>query len=386
MRLPSASQLSLASKCLYPWTPAAVWQQGPAGYAAERGNRIHAAVAKILDPSAPDAEGVTGEEQAIANHAASVIQQLCPVDAATTIPVEVALAYCPETGEARELGTNLGRNYPELPEGWLVGTADALWVSQGVVHVLDIKTGSRENVDPVSKNKQLAALALYATFAYEAHAAVVYLLFADAYGVAVESAALDAVALGETAREIAEMAEKVAEASNSPMPGAHCRWCPARAACPEVVQVEGALVAGVRSSLPVVTEAAAIQGPDHAAYLLSMLRAVRDRADLVEQALKEYADQNGGIPMGDKRWQKREVVRESIDLDDFGVAALRKVLGHHALDAFTMSATKSSIQKAAKAAAAEHGLKAKQVEGEALDALRALGAIKTSQSTRYEEK
>lgn len=386
MKLPSASQLSLASKCLYPWTPAAIWQQGPAGQAAERGTRIHAAVAKILDPSSPDVSGLSDEENAVANGAAAVIQQLCPIDAATTIPVEVALAYQPVTGEAKVLGSNIGRNYSGLSNSWLVGTADVLWVEGGVVHVLDIKTGSIGNVQSAAQNNQLAALALYAARAYGADSAVVHLAFADAHGVAIESATLDEFALDSVAGELAALVADVQRGDAKPQPGAHCRWCPARGACPEVVQVEGALVTGVKSSLPVVTEAAAIQGPDHAAYLLSMLRAVRDRADLVEAALKEYADKNDGIQMGDKRWQKREVTRESIELDDFGVAALRKVLGHHALDAFTMSATKSSIQKAAKAVAAEHGLKAKQVESEALDALRALGAIKTSQSTRYEEK
>jgi hypothetical protein len=383
--LPTASKMSLALRCSWPWGGGAAWDKDAPGYAAERGNRIHAASAKILDPSAPEPVGVTEDEALIANAAAAAIQSLCPVDAATTIPVEVTFAYDPIFGTAKVVGSHLARDYSSVPQGWLVGTADVVWVTGKTVNVLDIKTGLRVNTQPVSMNDQLLALALYASRAYDCDEAIVHLLFASDEGIIIESATHDGFALDCMAKDIADMMARV-EAKVAPAAGAHCKYCPVKGSCPEIAEAEGAMVTGVKTRLPVVTEAAAIQGQDHAAYLLAMVRAVRDKADLVEKALKEYADAHDGIRTGEKVWQKREVVRESVELDDFGVSALRRVMGHHALDAFKMTATKTDIARAAKAAAQEMGLKAKQLENEALDALRALGAIKTSASTRYEEK
>ena len=61
---------------------------------------------------------------------------------------EIAMAYAPETNESLLIGKISHRSYPDLPTGWIAGTADRVTVEAERVVIWDHKTGFGFNVEP----------------------------------------------------------------------------------------------------------------------------------------------------------------------------------------------------------------------------------------------
>jgi hypothetical protein len=138
----------------------------------------------------------------------------------------------------------------------------------------------------------------------------------------------------------------------------------------------------------VVTTAAEIEGPDHAAQLYQLVRFAEGRVSAIKTALREFADAHGGVPTGEGRvWIRSERAREAIDLSVPGAyEALTEVLGLRAHEAIEFSTTKAAIETVARELAKERGESIKSVRDRALGALRDVGAVERKTSVTYEEK
>lgn len=304
MRLPSGSRTALALACQWPWqAEAQPWPADPPGAAAERGTRIHAAVAMRLDDRAPAVEVVDDEHDA-ADIIADAIARLMSAHAAApmTLATEAAYAWHPERDEAVLLGVHIGRAYGEAPPGSYCCSADVVWTSDGVVHVYDVKTGRAEHVESARENAQLATLALAASRAHGCSRAVVGLVFEDGR---VDAHELDALDLDAHAERLRDLARGIDAQRAQPAPGTHCGYCPARSVCPTTREA-------VAETLPALAQAVGmldpITSPEDAAARIVKLRMVKDAWETAEAGvdalLRAYAAERGAIPLGNGKVRK----------------------------------------------------------------------------------
>jgi hypothetical protein len=207
------------------------------GVHAARGSAIHAYLCALsLGTSREVALAAVPEEH----------RTLCAaLDAPQAGTPELAVAWSFETGEARALGVNVGRDY-ETRDGEIAGTLDLL-VDGEPPEVIDYKAGFLD-VAPPASNLQLGAQALsVARLRGAAEVKATVRKIKDDGTTEDRSHVLDVFALVEVEARIKEIvrytrrAERLVRAGQTPdvAEGEHCRWCPARAACPAKV---GALV------------------------------------------------------------------------------------------------------------------------------------------------
>jgi hypothetical protein len=124
---------------------------------------------------------------------------------------EVAFAYNVLSGEAREVGRNIGRAYGKLERGEIPGTLDLLTVQPDHVLVDDYKSGHGYLVPPLPGNVQLQHNALCAATVYEKPKAIVQIIYLKTGEV--KDAAFDVfdfAAIGERLRRIWDRAELAA--------------------------------------------------------------------------------------------------------------------------------------------------------------------------------
>lgn len=158
---------------------------------------------------------------------------------------EVAFAYNVLTGEARQIGLNIGRDYGELAKGEIPGTADLVTVQPDHVLVDDYKSGHGYLVPPLPGNPQLQHNSLCAALVHDklkAIAQIIYLKTGEVKDAAYD--VFDFAAISERLRRIWDRAELAAgHQKNLATPrdlyllglvneGDHCWRCEARKACP----------------------------------------------------------------------------------------------------------------------------------------------------------
>lgn len=175
---------------------------------------------------------------------------------------EMAYGIHPDTMEVRELGSNLGRNYPKIPDGWIAGTNDieGARALDDVPVAIDIKSGQEVTAAEENPQVRFHALARHLmTGAPEAEGRIAYVredgrVFLDAH-------LFDAFDLQAYADELADGRERVHRAierfaAGEPLSvssGSWCKYCPAMAACPRYTAL-------ARSALPTLQEL--VQGGD----------------------------------------------------------------------------------------------------------------------------
>lgn len=294
---------------------------------------------------------------------------------------ELALAYDVGTGKGRVLPMADHRDYSAKGPLEFVGTADVVFLRDGLLTVDDYKSGRPENVEVAETNTQMALLGLAAARAYGVDRVRVRLLFVSEDGVEVDEAIFDELDLSEMASRLSGLVAKL-KGPSVPVPGAHCKWCPIQVACPAT---QAAMATVARASLPMFPMSVDIESKEHAAYLRHRLKAVREASDAVENALKAYIADKGPIPAGEgKLYGIKEVKRETLDLaapKAYGV--LVKHLGQEKADeACELSTTKSAIHAAL--AGGKRGEGAKK-EAALFEELRAIGAVRTSTYQRLDE-
>lgn len=320
---------------------------------------------------------------------------------------EVAFAFNPFGPEHMELEPKHHRDYSDVPTGWVPGTADIVrntrWedddLDEGsgeapaaperlssVIDIVDWKTG----FDPPGArgNLQIAGLGLGAgaTRLRGGIAAT------DEDGVQIEWDTVDGLELEETRERVADIVSAITTAQ--PRPGPHCRdhFCPSFGVCPATRESLDLVAPEARRRLPIVTRAADIQGPEHAREQYMALREAKALFEHLHKqgfdALLEWADHNGGIPLGNgKTYIRREVSRESIDLTDArAIEVLGRELGDEAFRAaVTHETSKTAIKRAAHLIKAKTGESISNVEKRVLEKLRELGAVRVSVSKQYGE-
>lgn len=299
---------------------------------------------------------------------------------------EKAFAFDPFTGARMDLQPKEHRDYSGAPVGWVPGTADVFRAGpDDLVDLVDWKSGL---VPPDAEdNAQLAGLGLGAG-ALHLRGGIGHV---TEDGVRLEWAEFDLLDLHEWRERIAAVVAGIPTAE--PIPGPHCRnhFCASYGLCPATASALEHVAPEVKRRLPVVMAASAIESTEHASSMYRTLREAKAAFDVLYNrgfdALRMWADQNGGVPVGDgKVWIRREGKRETIDLSDLrAVEALRSVLGDTFELGVSFETSKAAIKRAARAIKVRTKEPIGITEAKAIDALRAAGAIRTSPSTTYDE-
>ena len=281
----------------------------------------------------------------------------------------------------------VGRNYGDEPR-LMAGAADLVWCDDpGRWHVVDWKTGRRENVQPVHRNDQMRTLALLLDKAAGAGEVEVHLAFLGGDELEHESCVLDELDIAEHEAWLRECERTIP--TSSPQPGKHCEYCPARHACPATVQAIEAIAdsAKVVRRLPMVTDVSAFESPEHAAEQYALVRAAEALLGQLKAAVVAFADAYGGIPLpGNQVYRRTTRKVEKIDLAANGATAvLASFLGPEWMNAVKISTTKSALHEACRPLAKMRGIPAKHAESDLLSRLRNVGAVSQSMSVTYKE-
>ena len=286
---------------------------------------------------------------------------------------EVKVVWDVRSGEARLLKGGTHREYGELGEFEVPGTADLVGESDDELDVIDWKFG-RMPVESPTTNPQLAhnAAALMAALGRTQARVTIAKPTEDAVYIA-EPAALDVMSAEATRDELRTMIDRVPTAE--PNPGPWCQWCQARAVCPATAEV----VAEVVSATKLVrrpTMTLEIRDNEHAASMLTAADAVDEFIAELKKRLRAFADANGGIVMSDgSLYGRTDVTTERIDLSKPEALGAMMELGLGGI--IKHAATWADIKRV-------HG--GKELEARARATLRAMGATKVSTSPRYESK
>lgn len=382
-RYPTASQLPRAASCLYPWAPNVAWADDAPGPAAKLGTAVHGAIAMSLTGGVTilAAAPTTSDEWRLYTAWQRSELSAVPSDAL----VEPAFAYSHWSDETGLIGCNVGRDYGKYASasGFLCGSADVTWCADGLATVIDWKVTLRPDSgysEPAAESRQLWALGLFASRYYRVHRARLVRAVISPRGVETDEYTMDAADLDATRDALRAMAAAIDSGRAEPNPGDHCRYCPARAVCP--AQQEASAQLGTAATIPppaslaAVPLSAAIDSPERAAYVLARLPMLRSAVEDMEQRLRAYADEHGGIATEKGVWCRKEQKRETIDLGNSRGAHVLTDLGLGA--AVDVSTSKSAIDRAAKDA----GLPRSTVV-DALGALRDLGCVRETTTTSY---
>jgi hypothetical protein len=287
---------------------------------------------------------------------------------------EASYAYNVVTGEARYLGSSLGREYPELADGEFAGTVDLLLLGSKRAIIKDYKTGRKKT--PARMSWQLRFLGLAVSRAHHFDEIRAEMAYIDGDGdVTPDGATFDAFDLagfaGELSRAYASMV--AATTSTQPHVGRWCEYCPGMVACPAT----HALVAtALQERVPAITA-------ESVARAYRQAKLLKKFATEVEQATKAYASQflvdlGGGMLLGPHRTTRRSL----------SGAVAREVLtaaysAEVADEACEFKTSQAAIKRAITPAAPKRGIKA------AMDAvmaqLKAKGGIEVKVSNPVEE-
>jgi Protein of unknown function (DUF2800) len=341
------------------------------GAAASRGSAIHAYLCNVSLGVADALTQVPEEHRAFC-------AALPPPDAG--IP-ELAVAYNYETGAVRELGVNIGREY-ELQPGEIGGTLDLAKPDE--VH--DYKAGFLD-VEGPETNLQLGAQALvWARLRGLSEVKATVRKITEAATFEDRTATLDVFALAEVERRIREIvrwcrrAEHVVRAGGVPdvSDGEHCRWCPARAACPAKV----AALVQLRQPDGLAKRFEALLG-EAPAEALALYERAEEAMKTIRAQIYAFARENP-IRLADGHvFGPRSSTREGVDARSAWPVLLEVGGAELAAAACEVETSKAAIERALAAA----GLGARKRE--VFDLLRRANAItsKTTETvTRHKPK
>lgn len=311
------------------------------------------------------------------------VEQLPAIDG-NGYAVEVAFALDVATGEAREVGRNIGRNYGELMPTEIPGTADVVGLAADgeTVIVHDYKTGWGD-VTEAERNWQLRFLALAAARAYgrkRAHVSIIRIRGdRDPW---YDRAAFDEFDLAKAWSDLMDLLGRVdaATLTTAPTIGPHCRYCPAFGSCPANVSLARDVVSGSDAPFGELT-------PDNAAEVYMKVKAARKILDEIDGAVRTLAAQEGGLDLGNGKVLRQ--VEQARDYVDGGRALylVRAEFGPEAAnEAFEIKTSKSAIEKLVGEAAKARGEKMAPARREFIERLRKAKAIRSHVSVSVAER
>lgn len=376
--LPTASGLTRALRC--PASCRLPQATREAGAPALTGTQVHTFLETVYQRGREGALQAVTDERAYRICAALDLSTL-PIGDGTTWASEVAFGWDLATGNAREVGRNVGRGYPTKP-GELYGTADlvALSPDRQTVYVLDVKTG-RGWMPSAQESAQLRFLAMAACATYGASQAEVgHLHVREDGSTYLERGSLDALELDLFAEQLRTLAAQVEAREGALAEGPWCKYCPAFSSCPAKVALACASV-----------NAPAQLTPETAAAAWNRMKEVRQVLDRVEEVLREYATTQP-VPLGNGM-VLAPVESSRDELDGAKVyATMAKLYGPEVAQASVeLDASKKSVDRAVRLVA--EGLKAKgekvtlkALNEKTLEAVRQAGGLTTRTRVEVRER
>lgn len=263
----------------------------PAGPAAERGTRIHEAQADAVDALAPHVTAL-------------------PFDWTAERHVEVAYAYDTACDTGRVLGYRVGRRYPPVGPTELKGSADLTLVSPRRAEVIDWKTGYTRGYVWQPRIYALAAARAHRVSTVDA--ALVYL---DASPVEIHRERFTAFGLAALARDVRAVQARVESSDGTDVtPGDHCKWCPAKHACP----AWATSLATLRTTSWVDRLEAELSTPAGVATWQRRLPLLSGALDIVKERVRSAVERAGGsLSLGDGTALRLTTsTRSSLSADD----------------------------------------------------------------------
>jgi hypothetical protein len=298
---PSASSLERARAC-----PAseALPRTNSTSEMAERGTAIHLFVRRVLKGmSLPRALSLVPNDW----------RQTCErIDFAkisgdlSEVCSEHSYALNCVTGEARIIGEDIGRRYPDLGPDWFVGTEDVSGVDlTGKPVTGDIKSGFADVTDPEDnlQNKFFGKVHQSLTEADEVEGRIIRI---DEAGfvrpISAVYSAFDLDSFGDTLIDIRDgVARARARVAAGEVPtvteGEHCRYCPAFSACP----AKAALVRNMLPELDDLRGRIAMMTLEERGKAWAKYKQIKPVFEAVESALKEAAAVDS-LPLPNGKW------------------------------------------------------------------------------------
>jgi len=242
---------------------------------------------------------------------------------------EMAYAILTPTMEVRELGSNLGRNYPKLPDSWVFGTNDVEGTGfDDVPVVTDLKSGQEVTEAKANPQVKFHGLARHLrTGAPTVEGRLQYIEESgkvwtdphrfDAFDLQVFGDEMaDTVVRMRRAREAVARGESVTVYS-----GDHCRYCPAMMACPRYTSLARRMLPDLQElvqqgNVEAVTERFSIMPMEQRAKAWTLAADASRLVDTVQEALKAIARREPirGLPNG-KMVEERTYPRTSFVQD-----------------------------------------------------------------------
>lgn len=307
MRL-TASRLELGARCLWWARPGLEFAETESSPEANLGSAVDEVLSTLLPGDAAISVrdvaarfGVSPDEVSALVDAELAHFAAMPIIEPRT---QVAFAYDPLTGKARELGAGLGRDYSGALPHEITGTADIVGRRPGgLLVVRDWKTGRAHHVPAITENRQLQFLGLCLARVTGADEVAIEISRIRPEGVHDDGTELDALSLAAIEDGLLDMHEKRMKAKAKA--GAHCAdlWCPALHQCDAARDEAAQLVPVDRLTASIAAN------PSRAVDAVRIARKLLDRFD---DELKSYADSVGGIDLGDGyEWSGRDVPVEA---------------------------------------------------------------------------
>lgn len=318
------------------------------------------------------------------------IRALIPTGA--MVASEVAFAWDPITGKARQLGVGLGRDYSGAKPHEIPCTTDILIVAGDYVCVIDLK--GHEDVGAPDENEQVLFEAMTAARAYDVDGAVAAIAYIgpgleDPF---VSVRTLDALDLdafaGRALRLLAEIEVQIAKVARGQQPDVNqsdaCKYCPARAAgaCP----ADAALLVRINTGEEAIALESLLADDATAAEALRRWRIAKKLVDTIGARLYARAAQRP-IPVGEGVVFGRRVKPGDRAYDGKLVhAQVAERYGRHIADAaVTLKATQKQLTEALKLADIPPGKSVSKAKEEILDAVEEAGGMTRKESESYEE-
>jgi hypothetical protein len=229
----TASKLTLARHCIYPWSSGKPWDDS-AGYSARIGTWVH----KACELDSPDP--ITGsdmtpraKERALGMYAQ--YRKWFEAYSANwnrdvTVHKEEAVYYCPATGKAAFLNSKHHRDYSGAPEGAICATLDMRMDGRdaGPVTVIDLKTGWSPERPDDSWQMKFQALALSKLLGMRE--VTVGILALREHDFSLMTATFSDITLDLVECELRRIHKSIRN-NEGPNPGEQCRYCPIRQDC-----------------------------------------------------------------------------------------------------------------------------------------------------------
>lgn len=369
---PSGSKLQLLDHCAYWARPDVAAPNEESSEPADYGTYVHKLTELMIKASSYEVtipEGAAQSlklervEQAFVDAVDLYEWQRDAFDSAHERQCEVGFSYNIRTHAVKMLPPGGRDSYATASEDEICATLDLVIRKGNYFACVDFKTGSAPDW---KYEKQLRFGALLVSRFYDAKEVECIIArpnLAPSMWVETEDT-LDDYAVDLVAR-------LKAATGAEPTPGIQCHdlYCPMRTTCPVTQALVKQLPSGMQ--LPVLGE---ITSPEHATFTLERLALARDALDAIENKVKKYAIENGGINLPDGRvYTQVERTTRSIVLTD----GAEQVLAHHLGPEYETAIEKKLTQAAIERLATKLGNgKASKVKKQIMADLEEVSAIK----------